>query len=160
MQQKRKAEREQKKKEREEKKKEMEEKRRQREAEKSKKGQGRKRMKNFRPKTRRRLHLESLYSDDEVTQESPAPEESLALESDSSAGSESDREPETSLVLGPNRLQCCAILPARFREDSDGDDGVVCDICHMTEPVNMASETVFWVDCDTCGVWVHNYCAL
>ena len=95
----------------------------------------------------------------EVTQENRAPEESLALESDSSAGSESDKEPDTSLVAGPSRPQCRAILPAHFREDSDGDGGVVCDICHMTEPVNMASETVFWVDCDTCGVWVHNYCA-
>ena len=103
--------------------------------------------------------MESSESDDEVTQENPALVESLALESDSGAGSESDNEPETNLVAGPSRPQCRAILPARFQEDCDRDNGVVCDICHLTEPVNMASGTVFWIDCDICGVWVHNYCA-
>ena len=87
--------------------------------------------------TRRRLRLKSSDSNDEATQASPAPEESLALESDSSAGSESDKEQETRLVAGPIRPQRCAILRAHFRENSDGDDGVVCDICHMTEHVNM-----------------------
>ncbi len=24
----------------------------------------------------------------------------------------------------------------------------------------MTADTVFWVDCDLCGVWVHTYCAL
>ena len=23
----------------------------------------------------------------------------------------------------------------------------------------MAGDTVFWVDCELCGVWVHTYCA-
>ena len=135
LQQKRKAQRDQKKKEREEKKKVMEEKRRQREAKKSKKALGRKCTKNYRPNTRHRLCLESSDNDDEVPQECSALEGS-PVESYSNAISESDKEPETSLVGGPH-----AILPARFRDNRDGND-VVCDIGHMAEPVNMASETV------------------
>ena len=36
--------------------------------------------------------------------------------------------------------------------------GVLCEVCHSTEPEGLASGTVFWIDCDKCGVWVHNYC--
>lgn len=52
-------------------------------------------------------------------------------------------------------------LPARFRSDSESDqsDGAVCSICQKNVPDGLASEFVFWVDCDMCGVWVHNLCA-
>ena len=67
--------------------------------------------------------MESSDSDDDVPQEYIAPEESPALESDSSAGSESDKEPETSIAAGPSCPQHRALLPTRFRNDSDGDNG-------------------------------------
>ena len=51
------------------------------------------------------------------------------------------------------------ILPARFRDDVSDDDGILCDLCQLKEPPGMADKTVFWVDCDFCGKWVHNYCA-
>ena len=52
------------------------------------------------------------------------------------------------------------VLPARFRDElSDDDDGVICDLCSLKEPLDMAGGIVFWVDCDMCGVWVHTYCA-
>ena len=50
------------------------------------------------------------------------------------------------------------LLPARFRNDDDSEDSVICDIFQLTEPPQFSSNTVFWVDCDVCGVWVHNYC--
>ena len=49
-------------------------------------------------------------------------------------------------------------LPARFRDDIKDDDGVVCAVCKLNEPQGVSADTVFWVDCDVCGVWVHNYC--
>ena len=54
-------------------------------------------------------------------------------------------------------------LPARFRGDSDSsdsstDDGVRCTICHSREPSNCTAKTIFLVDCEKCGVWVHSYC--
>ncbi len=47
------------------------------------------------------------------------------------------------------------VLPARFRDDLDEDDsdGVICDLCSFKEPLGMADNTVFWIDCDLCGVW-------
>ena len=51
-------------------------------------------------------------------------------------------------------------LPARFRnaDDSDGNDGVLCNICTFNEPEGLSSGTVFWVDCDKCGSWVYTQC--
>ena len=78
--------------------------------------------------------------------------------SSSSTGSDSDtmigEEP------GRNRPQRRSQLPARFREDiDDANDanGVLCEVCHSTEPEGLASGKVFWIDCDKGGVWVHNY---
>ena len=53
------------------------------------------------------------------------------------------------------------ILPASFRDDlsDDNDDGVICEICSLKEPLGMAGDTVFWVDCELCSVWVHTNCA-
>ena len=48
-------------------------------------------------------------------------------------------------------------LPARFLEDIDDADGVLCEVFHSTETEGLASGTVFWIDCDKCGVWVHNF---
>ena len=58
-------------------------------------------------------------------------------------------------------LRCQRQLPAHFREDGDSDenDGVLCAICQSNEPDGLPGKIVFWVDCDECGVWVHNYCA-
>ena len=58
-----------------------------------------------------------------------------------------------------SRSQRSIRLPARFRNDSDDDVESICSICNCTEPVGVSSGTIFWVDCNKCGVWVHNYCA-
>ena len=55
-----------------------------------------------------------------------------------------------------SRPHRCGILPARFRDDVSDDDGILCDLCQLKEPLGMADNTVFWVDCDSCGKWVHN----
>ena len=49
------------------------------------------------------------------------------------------------------RPRRCGILPARFRDDVSDDDGILCDLCQLKEPPGMADNTVFWVDCDSCG---------
>ena len=72
--------------------------------------------------------------------------------SSSSTGSDSDTM--TGEEPGRNRPQRRSQLTARFREDIDDADGVLCEICHSTEPEGLASGTVFWIDCDKCGVWV------
>ena len=73
--------------------------------------------------------------------------------------SESHSELECNSEAGPSRPKRRGILPACFRNESEHDDGVLCSICGKTEPENKASNTVFWLDCDLCGTWVHNYCA-
>ena len=51
-------------------------------------------------------------------------------------------------------------LPARFRDsNSESDDGVLCSMCNQKEPAGRSAETIFWIDCDVCGAWVHTYCA-
>ena len=75
--------------------------------------------------------------------------------SSSSTGSDSDTM--TGEEPGRNRPQRRSQLQARFCEDIDDADGVLCKVCHSTEPEGLASGTVFWIDCDKCGVRVHNY---
>lgn len=155
-----KAERECKKKEREEKKKEIQERRRKREAKKGKgkkqdKGNGCKRPQTARlPRAHRRICLDSSSDSDTGLQENGS-------ESDSSESESGDKGPGHSPEPGPSshRPRHRVILPARFQDDSGCDDGVICEICHQTEPEGVAGDTMFWVDCDLCGVWVHNYCA-
>ena len=66
---------------------------------------------------------------------------------------------------GPSTESCRpqqhGILPARFRDDlsNDDDDGVIRELCSFKEPLGMVGDTVFWVDCELCSVWVHTYCA-
>ena len=62
------------------------------------------------------------------------------------------------------RSQRVHTLPARFRENTDSgsdesDDGILCALCNAREPEGFSGSTVFWVDCDKCGTWVHTYCA-
>ena len=53
--------------------------------------------------------------------------------------------------------------PSRYRRDSDDDsdqnDGTICSLCQSNEPGTMAASIVFWIDCNKCGCWVHNFCA-
>ena len=49
--------------------------------------------------------------------------------------------------------------PLRFRDNSDDNDGTLCALCNSNEPSSLASSTVFWIDCNDCGCWVHNVCA-
>ena len=52
-------------------------------------------------------------------------------------------------------------MTAIYRSDSDSDnDGVLCDICQLNQPLSLSSEIIFCVDCDKCGKWVHNVCAV
>ena len=76
--------------------------------------------------------------------------------SSSSTGSDSDTM--TGEEPGRSRPQHHSQLPALFREDIDDADGVACEVCRSTGPEGLSSSTVFWIDCDVCGVWVHNYC--
>ena len=76
--------------------------------------------------------------------------------SSSSTGSDSDAM--TGEEPGRHRPQRCSQLPAQFCEDIDDADGVLCEACHNTEPEGLAAGTVFWIECDKCGVWVQNYC--
>ena len=75
--------------------------------------------------------------------------------SSSSTGSDSDTL--TGEEPGRNRPQRRSQLQARFCEDIDDADGVLCEVSYSTEPEGLASGTVFWIDCDKCGVWVYNY---
>lgn len=158
LKEKKKAEREQKKEQRkaelEKKKKERLEKqaaKRKEMEERKKQGKGKKRSRSQAakpPSVRRRLDLEDS-SDSNCSEEEPN------SELDSTDSQESmDEQP------GPSsgRPHRHGRLPARFREDED-EDGVICELCQLTEPPGMPGMTVFWVDCDSCGMWVHNYCA-
>ena len=76
----------------------------------------------------------------------------------SSSSTASDSNTMIGEEPGRNLPQRRSQLTAQFREDIDDVDGVLCVLCHSTEPEGLASGTVFWIDCDKCGMWVHNYC--
>ena len=82
-------------------------------------------------------------------------------EIDSSTGNRASDTDSDTMELEDIRPQRRRQLPARYRSDDDKDenDGVLCSICNLNVPDNLASETIFWIDCDVCGVWVHNVCA-
>ena len=121
---------------------EVQERKRKREIEKQKKGKG---------KGKRRCRQLSSSESDDPPLLSEDSEES-AEEPAEEPGSRSQRQRRTN--------------PEMYGEQSDSRQhqrraqlpGVLCSICNATEPVGMASSTVFWVDCDKCGTWVHNYC--
>ena len=50
-------------------------------------------------------------------------------------------------------------IPAHFWDDCDGNDGLICEIGQCVDPECLASEVVFWVDCNIHGSWVHKFCA-
>ena len=70
-----------------------------------------------------------------------------------------DSDSETETASFPLRRRQ---FPQRYRPDSENDenDGILCSICELNEPEGMSSDMMFWVDCDVCGVWVHDACAL
>ena len=70
----------------------------------------------------------------------------------SSSSSGSDSDTMTSEEPGHNHPQRRSQLPARFCEDIDDADGVLCEVYHSTEPEGLASGTAFWINCDKCGV--------
>ncbi len=54
------------------------------------------------------------------------------------------------------------LWPSRFRQDSsesDSNDGAICVLCDSNEPESLSASTIFWIDCDKCGCWAHNFCA-
>ena len=153
-------------------KKEREEKKKQHEREK-KKGKKRKHLTTAKvPRARHILRLESDDSDgsDAELVESliepdclEIPETDLELSDAPEPESMDDStqpKPSEAGASQSARPRRCGILLARFRDDiSDDDDGILCYLCQLKEPPGMADNTVFWVDCDSCGKWVHNYCA-
>ena len=77
--------------------------------------------------------------------------------STSSSSTGSDSVTLTGEEPGRNRPQCRSKLPARFCEDIDDADGVLCEAYHSTGPEGLATGTVFWIECDKCSVWVYNF---
>ena len=138
LKEKRKHEREKRKRELEEKKKETQLKKRKREEEKEQQKNGKC---NVQAKVRHQVREGSSVSADIPDGHST---------SSSSTGSDSDTM--TGEEPGCNRPQRRSQLPARFREGIDDADDVLCEVCHSTEPEGLASSTVFWIDCDKCGV--------
>ena len=152
-------------------KKEREEKKKQHEREK-KKGKKRNHPTTAKvPRARRVLRLESDDSDGSdaelveslIEPDCPEiPETDLELSDAPEPESMDDStqpEPPEARASQSARPRRSGILPARFRDDVSDDDGILCDLCQLKEPPGMADNTVFWVDCDSCGKWVHNYCA-
>ena len=76
------------------------------------------------------------------------------------AGSPSSSDSEDHPTNRPCRRRT---MPSRYRRDSDDDsdqnDGTICSLCQSNEPGTMAASIVFWIDCNKCGCWVHNFCA-
>ena len=154
-----KAEREQKKKERLEqqaaRKKEIEERKKKREAEKQRKHAASANV----PRARRRLRLDSDSGDDASESEHEQEESNSESQEQESESDDSQLPPGNAGPSEPSRPRRRGMLPARFRDDEEDEDGVLCDHCGLNEPPGMTGSTVFWVDCDSCDVWVHNYCA-
>ena len=144
MKKKRKHEREKRKMEIEEKKKETQLKKRQREEEKEQ-------QKNDKCKAQANAHRQ-------VRESSSVSDDIPDGHSTSSSSTGSDSDTMTGEEPGRHHPQRSSQLPARFCEDIDDADGVLCEACNSTEPEGLASGTVFWINCDKCGVWVHNYC--
>jgi len=44
-------------------------------------------------------------------------------------------------------------------QDNNDDGAVLCTICHAREPA-FTAKTIFWLDCEGCGAWVHCYTVL
>ena len=156
---------EQKKAEREKKKKEQLEKqaakKKEREEKKKREADERKKRKRpaagRRPRARRRLRLES---DSDQSEPDTEPEHSESPEPEQSPERESNTgNPSSQPGPSTNHPRRRGVLPAHFRDDVSSNDGVFCELCKLNEPLGLAASTVFWVDCDSCGTWVHNYCA-
>ena len=106
------------------------------------------------PRSRRTICLDPVSSDSGV--------EGNICEFDAVQGglkAESDEEVDDGTVHSPiveySSRHRPVQIPARFWDESDGDEGVIC----VVDPEGLASEVVFWVDCDVCGSWVHIVCA-
>ena len=82
-------------------------------------------------------------SPDQESEEEPGPSaESLESEEDDHRNQLGEPEP------GPSAESCRprrhGVLPARFRDElSDDDDGVICDLCSLKEPLDMAGGIVY-----------------
>ena len=51
-------------------------------------------------------------------------------------------------------------LPAQCHECwNTDDDDVLCSVCHSREPQDCSEKSIYWVECERCGSWVHSYCA-
>ena len=99
-----------------------------------------------RPSARRQLSLTK------GNQENPAQERQEEEETESA-----DEQDEHTSARPKRQRQ----FPQRYRQsesDSD-DDQVPCALCLMKYPPGCRADTLFWVDCDRCGIWVHSFCA-
>ena len=154
--------------EREKKKKEREQKKKERESCRAARGRGRGRGRRLFGHGKRKTQMDGNDSVSEASN-SPPPTSSPEIsepESDGEAGpSTSSREPESDGEAGPStssRPHRQRTLPSRFRRDSsdsDNNDGSICVLCDSNEPEGLATNTVFWIDCDKCGYWAHNFSA-
>ena len=98
-----------------------------------------------RPSARRQLSLTK------GNQENPAQERQEEEETESA-----DEQDEHTSAHPKRQRQ----FPQHFRQsESDSDDQVLCGLCLMKYPPDCRADTLFWVDCDRCGIWVHSFCA-
>ena len=135
---------------------EKEEAKKRKEAEKGKARNPRKR--SSQPAAQTRKKPTARQRPDPLAANSDSSSESDAPIMNASSSGEQDSSSESSLPHPKRQRQ----LPSRFRQGSDSssddEDGVLCTICNAREPT-CTTNTIFWVDCEKCGAWVHSYCA-
>ena len=89
-------------------------------------------------------------------------DESQSDDSQSDDSQSEDSQSDRECVQESSRPSRKIRLPSRFRDSSDADsddDAVLCDLCQAREPEGCKQVPYFWIDCNSCGKWVHTYCA-
>ena len=147
---------------------ERERKKIEREQEKERKAQERQRKKQEREEKKQekeRQQAEKKWKRAGKVQQAPKPKSRCRGREVQDQISESDDSTSSLELLlpGPTRSSRKTRLPSRFRDSSDSgsdsDGRVVCGLCQARELAGSTRGPIFWIDCDSCGEWVHTFCA-